>query len=84
MIKINNFIVPQKTFPDGSWLLNSIPHTFERFNYTIELDWRYEGEHEVSLLIYLAKYLKDNYPKTSLILKMFYLQLHQLNAYLQH
>lgn len=38
MIKINDFIVPQKTFPDGSWLLNNIPHTFERFNYTIELD----------------------------------------------
>lgn len=73
MIKINDFIVPQKTFPDGSWLLNNIPHTFERFNYTIELDWRYEGEHELSLLIFLSKYLKDNYPKTSLTLKMFYI-----------
>ena len=72
MIKINDFVVPQTTFPDGSWLLNKIPHTFERFNYTIELDWRYEGEHEFSLLIYLAKYLKDHYPKTSLILKMGY------------
>lgn len=72
MIKINDFVVPQTTFPDGSWLLNKIPHTFERFNYTIELDWRYEGEHEFSLLIYLAKYLKDKYPKTSLILKMGY------------
>ena len=72
MIKINDFVVPQTTFPDGSWLLNKIPHTFERFNYTIELDWRYEGEHEFSLLIYLAKYLKDHYPKTSLILKMLY------------
>lgn len=72
MIKINDFEISQKMFPDGSWLLNNIPYTFERFNYTIELDWRYEGEHELSLLIYLAKYLKDNYPKTSLILKMYY------------
>lgn len=73
MIKINDFEVPQRTFPDGSWLLNKIPHIFERFNYTIELDWRYEGEHELSLLIYLAKYLKENYPKTSLTLRMLYI-----------
>lgn len=73
MIKINDFEVPQRTFPDGSWLLNNIPHIFERFNYTIELDWRYEGEHELSLLIYLAKYLKENYPKTSLTLRMLYI-----------
>lgn len=72
MIKINDFEIPQTIFPDGSWLLNKIPHTFERFNYTIELDWRYEGEHEVSLLIYLSKYLCENYPKTSLTLKMLY------------
>lgn len=72
MIKINDFVVEQNKFPDGTWLLNNIPHTFERFNYTIELDWRYEGEQELSLLIYLAKYLKETYPKTSLILKMFY------------
>lgn len=72
MIKINDFIVDQKQFPDGTWCLMNIPHTFERFNYTIELDWRYEGEHEISLLIFLAKYLKDNYPKTSLILKVLY------------
>lgn len=73
MIKINDFEIPQRTFPDGSWLLNNIPHIFERFNYTIELDWRYEGEHELSLLIYLAKYLKENYPKTSLTLRMLYI-----------
>lgn len=72
MIKINDFEIQQRSFPDGSWLLNNIPYTFERFNYTIELDWRYDGEHELSLLIFLAKYLKDNYPKTSLILKMYY------------
>lgn len=72
MIKINDYIVDQKHFPDGTWLINNIPHTFERFNYTIELDWRYEGEHELSLLIYLSKYLKSKYPKTSLVLKMLY------------
>ena len=72
MIKINDYVVEQNKYPDGSWLLNNIPHTFERFNYSIELDWRYEGEHELSLLIYLAKYVKDMYPKTSLILKVLY------------
>lgn len=72
MIKINDYVVEQNKYPDGSWLLNNIPHTFERFNYSIELDWRYEGEHELSLLIYLAKYVRDMYPKTSLILKMLY------------
>lgn len=72
MIKINDFIVDQKHFPDGTYLLNNIPHIFERFNYTIELDWRYEGEHEVSLLILISKYIKENYPKTSLILKMLF------------
>lgn len=72
MIKINDFVIESKTFPDGTLLLNNIPHTFERFNYTIELDWRYEGEWELSMLIYLAKYVKETYPKTSLILKMLY------------
>lgn len=73
MIKINNIPIDQKHFPDGTWLLNNIPTTFERFNYSIEIDWRYEGEHEFSLLIFLSKYLKDVYPKTSLTLKCLYI-----------
>lgn len=71
MIKVNDIVVEPTTFPDGTYLIN-FRASAEKFNYTIEIDWRYEGEHELSLLFFIAKHLRNQYTKVNIILKMLY------------
>ena len=71
MIKVNDIVVEPTNFPDGTYLIN-FRASAEKFNYTIEIDWRYEGEHELSLLFFIAKHLRNQYTKVNIILKMLY------------
>ena len=64
MIKVNDIVVEPTTFPDGTYLIN-FRASAEKFNYTIEIDWRYEGEHELSLLFFIAKHLRNQYTKVN-------------------
>lgn len=72
MIKINGVVIKQQQFPDGTWLLNNIRSTFEEFKFSIEIDWKYEGEHEISFLYFIAKHLKNVYTMTPITLKCYY------------
>lgn len=71
MIKVNDIVVEPTNFPDCTYLIK-FRAAAEKFNYTIEIDWRYEGEHELGLLFFIAKHLRNQYTKVNTILKMLY------------
>ena len=72
MIKINNIVIELSKFPDGTYNLKA-PVLNSTNTREIIFEWFYDGEDEVSALIYLKKYYDaDNFEHLKTTLKMYY------------
>lgn len=72
MIKINNIVIELSKFPDGTYNLKA-PVLNSTDTREIIFEWFYDGEDEVSALIYLKKYYDaDNFEHLKTTLKMYY------------
>ena len=70
MIKLNNTVVPQEHFPDGTLLMKYTEGYLPNENV---IDWKYENDAELFSLICLTKYIQEHNPKARIKLVMPYL-----------
>lgn len=68
MIKVNDFVINQDTFPDGSLLVKFDPNNFYDFigKNRLGLTWKFENNAELWTIIALTKHLKSKGYEVSL------------------
>lgn len=65
MIKVNDIVIDQNTFPDGSLLVKFNPYNFCDFT-KVRLTWKFENNAELWTIIALTKHLKSKGYEVSL------------------
>lgn len=75
MIKLNNFIVNPEYFPDGTLCIFNINEDVINWpmDQKLTITWLYEGDYEMSMLLFLTKHIKETFETYSkLVLKLPY------------
>lgn len=70
MIEINDKIIEQGRFPDGTLLMKYFDTTILEYNL---INWKYEGDNELFALICLVKHIREHNPTAYISLRMSYL-----------
>jgi ribose-phosphate pyrophosphokinase len=73
MIKVNGFEIQKEYFPDNTLRLLNFDENVINWplNQEIDITWLYEGDYEISMLLFLTKHIKETfetYSKIKLIL----------------
>ena len=63
MIKLNDFIIKPEYFPDGTFCIFNLDENVINWpmGQKITITWLYEGEFEMSLLMFLTKHVKETF-----------------------
>ena len=75
MIKVNGFEIQREYFPDNTLRLLNFNEDVINWpmNQEIEITWLYEGDYEISMLLFLTKHIKETFETYSkLVLKLPY------------
>ena len=63
MIKVNGFEIKQEYFPDNTLMLLNFNEDVINWpmNQEIEITWLYEGDYEISTLLFITKHIKETF-----------------------
>lgn len=70
MIRFNNSIISQNSFPDGTLRILDFP--VDDITSENKIIWKYENDAELFTLICLVKHVKNNFPDTEVSLYMYF------------
>lgn len=75
MIKINDTIIENKQFPDGTQCLFNIDTNAFVNTSNVTIIWYYENDSEMATLLFLKKHIEENndFAKNNIVLKMLYI-----------
>lgn len=72
MIAVNGHTIPDKKFPDGTRMMLDMSDLLDDKEEIFKIVWKYNNEGELSLLIFLAEYIKETFPKKGMELYLPY------------
>ena len=73
MIKINDMVIEQNHFPDGTQLIKYIPVPNIIGTYDYQIIWKYENDSELFTLICLTKHIREHEPNATISFQLPYL-----------
>jgi ribose-phosphate pyrophosphokinase len=72
MVEVNGFPIGNDCYPNNERIFKEFPKESIQHSNFISVDFKYESDLDISKLIFLKKYLDDEYPNYIIFLNMFY------------